>query len=189
MRRFSCRDLQGEEYLASPTYRSQIQNKSGPWELRQGLAYLRWDLFTYCPNHFTLDWLVALSPGWERRWQDHSIAYLTNHKQDLKDGRLPYTAHLWRLWRAQVDGELLLIISKGLSLFPEEGIFLWKLTAFPPIRAVEFNADLSPEVVSSPNGLGTCWSFLPTYRDLKGRRQCPGILWPLEFISLPTPLK
>lgn len=41
--------------------------------------------------------LLSRLSGWRAEVTDHSIAYLTNHKQDLKDGRLLHTAHLWRL--------------------------------------------------------------------------------------------
>lgn len=61
----------------------------------------RWDLFTYCPNHFTSDWLVALSAHRLRaEVTDHPTAYLTNHKQDLKEVRLLHITHLWRIWHA-----------------------------------------------------------------------------------------
>lgn len=40
---------------------------------------------------------LLLSPltGWRAEVTDDSIAYLTNHKQDLKEGGSLLTAHLW----------------------------------------------------------------------------------------------
>lgn len=41
--------------------------------------------------------LLSRLTGWRAEVTDHSIAYLSNHKQDLKEGRLLRAAHLWRI--------------------------------------------------------------------------------------------
>lgn len=87
--------------MASP-WEALIGPKSkclGPMgELRQGLAYQGGIyLLTVQIISLWIGLLLSRLSGWRAEVTDHSIAYLTNHKQDLKDGRLLHTAHLWRL--------------------------------------------------------------------------------------------
>lgn len=63
---------------------------------------------------------LLLSPitGWRAEVTDHSIAYLTNHKQDLKEGVRCTQLLFGESDMYQVDGKLLLIISKLLFYAP-----------------------------------------------------------------------
>lgn len=87
--------------MASP-WEALIGPKSkclGPvGELQQGPAYQGGIyLLTVQIISHQIGSLLSRLLGWRAEVTDHSIAYLTNHKQDLKDGHLLHTAHLWRL--------------------------------------------------------------------------------------------
>ena len=76
--RFSLQGPPGKRSISPPPWEALIKMFRACGRAAAEASLSRWDLFTYCPNHFTSDWLVALSAHGLESGGDRSLHCLLN---------------------------------------------------------------------------------------------------------------